>query len=140
MSTGISSPFKNSFGKIIRAPKTASARESSVSPCLTGPVDKPFFSYPVGAFCMPRAGNSFAASIKAVPTAPAETVYNVYLYPCTLFFLCQCSGGNPVEAAYAPDLWPDPAQQQYFVLQHHCTLCTVHVLNHYVYSNKPVLS
>jgi hypothetical protein len=32
-----------------------------------------------------------------------------------------------VEAAYAPGLWLAPAQQQYYVLQYCCTLCTVPV-------------
>ncbi len=36
-------------------------------------------------------------------------------------------GGSPVEAAYVPGSWLDLAWRQYFVLQHHCTLCTVPV-------------
>jgi hypothetical protein len=32
-----------------------------------------------------------------------------------------------VGAAYAPGSWLAPAWQKYYVLQHHCTLCTVPV-------------
>ncbi len=40
---------------------------------------EPFFSYPTGRFCTPRASSSFASSTKAVPAASALTPMRIDL-------------------------------------------------------------
>jgi hypothetical protein len=40
-------------------------------------------------------------------------------------FYLACTVVKTVEAAYAPGSWLDPAWREYFLLQCHCTLCTV---------------
>jgi hypothetical protein len=71
-----------------------------------------------------RAGSSFTASTKAVPTAPAETAYEDRSLSSSALLLSQCSKANHVEAAYAPTSWPEEHCNN-LVLQHRCTLCSV---------------
>ncbi len=78
----------------------------------------------------------FAYPWLAAPLQPPQKQYpqrqqklpmRIYLCPRLLFSRGHCSGRSLVEAAYASGFQLVLARQQYPVLQHRCTLCTVPV-------------
>ncbi len=86
--------------------------------------------------------------VPAAPTQPPQRRYpqrqrrpptRIDLWPRPLFFRGRCSGG-PVEAAYAPGLWPDQHgnSTSYSSTVVHCVQSLR--ISRYVYSTKSVLS
>ncbi len=76
---------------------------------------------------MPQAGSSFAASTEAVSATPAETAYEDLPLTSSALLPRPLLRGSLMEAAYASGFQLVLAREQYPVLQHRCTLCTVPV-------------